>query len=57
MPRMTLKELMDRITAVCPDAMFDETADGEVIVHTGFIAHPEEDWNEGALPLIPLTTY
>lgn len=56
MARMTLKQLMDRIIEVCPDAMFDETGDGEVVVHTGLAAHPEEDWNEGSLPLIPLTT-
>lgn len=51
---MTLKELMDRVTAMLPDAMFDETADGEVVVHTGWRAHPEEDWNEGLLPLRPI---
>jgi hypothetical protein len=56
MARMTLKQLMDRIIEVCPDAMFDENGEGEVVVHTGLVAHPEEDWNEGSLPLTPLTT-
>jgi len=51
---MTLKELMDRVLAVFPDAMFDEAADGEVIVFTGKRAHPEEDWNEGSLKLQPI---
>jgi|688.fasta_scaffold993573_3 hypothetical protein len=51
---MTLKELMDRVLAMLPDAMFDETGDGEVIVMTGKRAHPEEDWNEGSLPLQPI---
>ena len=54
MPRMTLKELMARITAVCPDAMFDEGPDGEVLILSGLAAHPEEDWNEGSLPLRPI---
>jgi hypothetical protein len=54
MPRITLKELMDRVLAAFPDAMFDEAHDGEVIVHTGWRAHPEEDWDEGSLPLLPI---
>lgn len=56
MPRLTLKQLMDRMLAEFPDAMFDESPDGEVVVYTGLAAHPEEDWNEGSLPLTPLTT-
>jgi hypothetical protein len=51
---MTLKELMDRIVAVCPDAMFDETGDGEVVVLTGLRAHPNEDWNVGANRVEPI---
>ncbi len=51
---MTLKELMDRIVAVCPDAMFDECADGQVVVYTGLVADPEEDWLECSLPVRPI---
>jgi hypothetical protein len=52
---MTLKELMDRVIALCPDAMFDETSEGEVIVHTGLLVHPDENWNVGDHHLTPLT--
>jgi hypothetical protein len=48
---MTLRELMDRILAVCPDAIFDETGEGEVIVYTGALTHPDEDWLVGSLPV------
>jgi hypothetical protein len=51
---MTLSELMAAVLAVCPDAMFDETGDGEVIVHTGMRIHPDEDWGVGALPVTPI---
>lgn len=56
MPRITLKELMARVIEIMPDAMFDEGPSGEVIVMSGLAAHPEEDWDEGSLPLSPLTT-
>lgn len=51
---MTLKELMHRVLDVMPDAMFDQGPEGEVLILSGFVAHPEEDWNEGALPLRPI---
>lgn len=54
MPRLTLKQLMDRVMEFLPDAMFDEGPDGEVLIMSGLAAHPEEDWNEGALPLRPV---
>lgn len=48
---MTLKELMDRVLALCPDAVFDEDSSGEVIVYTGAFVHPEDDWLHGSLPV------
>ena len=51
MARMTLVELMARIEDILPDAMFDEGPEGEVIIYTGKAVHPEEDWNEGRMPL------
>lgn len=51
---ITLKQLMDKVIDLLPDAMFDEGPDGEVIVLSGLAAHPEEDWNEGSLPLRPI---
>lgn len=43
---MTLAELMQRIKAIAPDAFFDEAGNGEVVVHTGLVAHPEADWEQ-----------
>lgn len=52
---MTLKELMDRLLALCPDAMFDESGEGEVVVYTGMRKHDDDDWLAGSLPVEPLT--
>lgn len=54
MPRITLRQLMDRVLEFLPDAMFDEGPDGEVLIMSGLAAHPEEDWDEGSLPLRPI---
>lgn len=50
---MTLRELQDRILAVCPDAMFDEDGYGQVMVYTGLLTHPDEDWMVGDMPVRP----
>lgn len=31
----TLSELMDRIWEVCPNALFDEDSEGQLIINTG----------------------
>ena len=54
---MTLKQLMDRVLALCPDAMFDEDSSGEVIVYTGAFAHPDDDWLNGSLPVRDVDGY
>lgn len=51
---MTLRELMDRLLDVCPQAIFDEDGSGEVVVYTGLQTHPEEDWLVGGLPVLPV---
>lgn len=51
---MTLRELMDRLTALCPDAIFDEDGSGEVIVYTGLQTHPDDSWTVGDLPVRPV---
>jgi hypothetical protein len=48
---MTLRELQDRILAICPDAHFDECGDGQVLCYTGHIVHEDEDWLVGDMPL------
>lgn len=40
---MTFNEFMRAILAVCPDALLDETPDGEIIVNTGLMAVGDED--------------
>lgn len=52
---MTLRELMDRLVALCPDAMFDESGEGEVVVYTGLRKHDNDDWLQGRMPVAPLT--
>jgi hypothetical protein len=51
---MTLKELMDRILLVCPQAVFDEDDRGEVIVYTGQTVPRDADWESGHGTLEPL---
>jgi hypothetical protein len=50
---MTLKELMDRILSLCPQAVFDEDG-GEVIVYTGQTVPRDADWESGHGTLKPL---
>lgn len=52
---MTLQELMNRLIDLCPDAMFDESGEGEVVVYTGLRKHADDDWNVGSLRVEPLT--
>jgi hypothetical protein len=52
---MTLHELMDRVLAVFPDAMFDESDEREVVIYTGMLRHPDDNWNTGSRPVEPLT--
>jgi hypothetical protein len=51
---MTLAELMKEIQAIAPHAMFDEAADGEVVVYLGLAVPPDADWETGEAPVEPL---
>lgn len=51
---MTLQELIDCIIPLCPNAIFDEGQDGEVVIHTGHAVHGDADWESGHGLLEPL---
>lgn len=54
---MTLQELMNHLTALCPDAIFDEDSSGEVIVYAGAFVHPDDDWLLGSMPVRDVDGY
>lgn len=51
---MRLFEVMDRITALFPNALFDEGEGGEVVVHLGVKVHPDDDWEHASQPVVPI---
>jgi hypothetical protein len=51
---MTLKELIDRILILCPQAVFDEGPDNEVVIYTGHALPSTADWEGGHGTLEPI---
>lgn len=48
---MTLAELMGLIQDICPDVIFDEGGEGEVIAYLGVAIHPDDSWHKGSMPV------